>query len=772
MTYNDFPDDNASAEPTQATMVAFLRQAVPTYLRPYWKQYLVIIVTIVLATSFQLTLNIIYAPLIDDVLPTHNARKLALILGVLVTLFVLSSLGDILRDSISARMGASLLRDLRLAMFGHLQELPAGSYARMQTGDIVSRFVNDPNVIESSLTTSLPDGFRNILLAVADMVVLFLLDWRVALLTVIALPLTFIGPQIFANKATSAAYQRKQDEGALSGQVQEHVEAQATVRALDAHGSVIVGFARQLARFKPTIASAALYQRLVIRSSEIGYWFVYLIVIGAGAVEVFRGDLMVGKFMALVAIVIDVVYLVTAISGLTAALVPAVASQQRIDDLMHEASGIRDAPNAVPLPRFSREIRFELVDFSYAGPGGPLNLRQVGFSIPAGHSVAFVGPSGSGKSTVFSLLMRFYDPQGGRALIDGFDLREVSQSSLRSQMGVVLQDTFLFNTTVRENLRLGKPDATNEQVEEAARLAEIHEFVLSLPQGYETVVGERGGRLSGGQRQRLALARALLRDPALLLLDEATSALDPETEQAINATLRRLAATRTRTILSVTHRLAAVSDLDTIFVMDQGRIVECGSHASLLGREGLYCQLWRLQTGFVISSDGQDAQITGARLRAIPLFERLDDKTLDEIAGQFVVERYDAGQVVFSQGDPGDRFYIIVRGKVSVTASDDKAKPVLLAVRQDGDSFGEIALLTNVPRTATVQTIDPCLLLTLHRNQFLKMLETAPALRQAVEQMAASRSLDSIIRSGQRREAVASRLGDLPDGTFSGEESP
>jgi len=246
------------------------------------------------------------------------------------------------------------------------------------------------------------------------------------------------------------------------------------------------------------------------------------------------------------------------------------------------------APGAHPLPRLAREIRFADVTFSYNG--GQSQLDHVSLTIPAGETVAIVGPSGAGKSTILSLITRLYDVTAGAVTIDGHDLRQVTQDSLRAQIGVVLQETFLFNTTVRENIRLGKLDATDAEIEAAARAAEIHDLIVSLPQGYDTPTGELGGLLSGGQRQRIAIARAILREPTILILDEATSALDPATEAAIIATLERLA--RKRTVLVVTHRLAAIQRADRIFVVDAGSVVEHGRHDELLDRRGLYYELW------------------------------------------------------------------------------------------------------------------------------------------------------------------------------------
>ena len=264
-------------------------------------------------------------------------------------------------------------------------------------------------------------------------------------------------------------------------------------------------------------------------------------------------------------------------------------STRPIEELLNEQPQVIDSPGAGTLPRLAQAIHFEDVCFSYTGQQAALN--HVSFTIPAGHYVAFVGPTGAGKSTILNLLARFYDPTSGSVSFDGCDLRAVTQDSVRAQMGAVFQDTFLFNTTIRENIRLGRLGSTDAEVEAAAQLAEIDDFIAHLPDGYDTRVGEMGSLLSGGQRQRLAIARAILRDPAILLLDEPTSDLDPVTEAAINLTLRRLA--RDRTVIAVTHRLGAIQQADEIFVLDRGRLVEHGRHQELIAADGIYFELSR-----------------------------------------------------------------------------------------------------------------------------------------------------------------------------------
>jgi ATP-binding cassette subfamily B protein len=360
----------------------------------------------------------------------------------------------------------------------------------------------------------------------------------------------------------------------------------------------------------------------------------------------------------------------------------------------------------------------------------------VGLRIARGESVAFVGPSGSGKSTMLSLLQRFYDPDSGAVLFDGIDLRHASQPSLRAQIAVVFQESFLFNTTIRANIALGRPDATDEEIVAAAKAAEIHDFIVSLPEGYKTIAGERGSRFSGGQRQRMAIARAVLKNPAILVLDEATSALDASSEHAINATLAQIA--RGRTMISVTHRLSSVVDMDRVFLFDRGRLLEEGSHGELLGAGRMYADLWRKQSGVQVDAGEERATVDARWLGELPLMKGVSTETLAEVARWFGTETFKEDREIVHQGDPGDRFYILARGTVEVTRMENGTS-VRVANLQDGDYFGEMALLSDQPRNATVRTLTPCVCLSLPRDLFDRLLAREPELREHIRKISEER---------------------------------
>ncbi len=475
---------------------------------------------------------------------------------------------------------------------------------------------------------------------------------------------------------------------------------------------------------------------MVERATVVTIYGVQVLAVAMGAWLAYSGRVTVGSLVAFLTIFWNLGWSLVVIGRSAPAMVAAASSMRRVDELLDEKTDAGAGPSLVALEPLRRAIRFDNVGFSYRA-GEPV-LRGAAFEIIRGQSVAFVGPSGSGKSTVLNLLARFYEPTQGRVLFDDVDTQTATARSQRARMGIVLQDTFLFNTSIRDNILLGRLDATASDVEAAARAAEIHDTILAMPRGYDTPVGERGGNLSGGQRQRISLARALLRDPSVLLLDEVTAALDPGAEAAINETLAR--AGRGRTTVSVTHRLAGARGADRIFVVDRGVVVESGRHDVLVERGGVYAGLWRKQSGFVLSGDGHSAAVTVDRLRAAPLLQALHETQLEALTHLFVCERAPAGQTIVTEGEPGSLFYLLVRGQVSVTRRTASNELVNIGVLSDGDQFGELALLRDVPRNATVTARTDCLLLTLTRQHFLELLDATPDLRAAVERIAADRA--------------------------------
>ncbi len=724
---------------TPSGVMRFLRMS-GVYLRPYKLQIAEILLYIGIMVAFTNVLARSSQWLFDKALPgpghPGNSRFLAQLMGGLALALVVSFATSLRGDRLQAYVAERVLLDLRLRAFSLIQRLHPGFFQRMQTGDILSRLTSDLAAIQFALSGALAQGIQLFLVLIVAVATILWLDWKLALLAMAGLPLFFITTRWLGPAAARASFIRQQHLADATSSLQENLAAQPVVKAFGLEERVTAGYRGKL----ETLFRSS--QRLTFLSAIFGLAAngiasaIQLTVLGIGGWLILRGNLTVGTLVAFTALLSQIIGPVQSLSGLMQALQQASGAMDRVDELLKARPEIADRPNARPITPLSGAIRLENVSFSYTG-GQPM-LRNLNLTIPAGTSVALVGPSGCGKSTVLSLLMRFYEPQHGRVLFDGVDLRDATIASVRGQMGVVFQDNFLFDMSIRENIRLGNPGATDAAVEAAARAAEIHDLIVEMPEGYNTVVGERGGRLSGGQRQRIAIARAILRNPAILLLDEATSALDPRTEAAINETLDRLS--RSRTTIAATHRLSSVINADRIFVLDRGALVEQGTHDDLLKMGGLYARLWQEQGGFVMGAGVQYVGVEASRLQGVPLFARLDGDLLAALAQRLSVERYPAGDVIINEGEAGDRLYIIHRGQVEVLASDTSGHQRPLNVLREGDHFGEIALLYDVPRTATIRALTPVQLYSLNREDFDSLLASVPGLREMLEQVMVRRA--------------------------------
>lgn len=682
-----------------------------------------------LEMAFNAFVPLAFQRLIDDAIIPRNTLILVRILIVLGIATVLTTAAGVVGDYLYARLASGVLGGIRQRLFDHLQSLSAAFYLKYSAGEISARYSTDLASVEQTLASWIPWGWKPALDVVGFNVVMFTVDWRLALLAQLLWPMVWLGPRFFAPFAGVAAEQRKAKEAAILTAVDEATAGHKVVRAFGLSASMSERFAGKVQSLALTSRRGALFNSALERSASVGILLLQILVLGVGAALAFHGKISVGGLAAFYSVFLALSNSLLYLAQYSTSLINSAAGLVRIEELLNHRSDVSDAPDAVALPPFHDAIR--ICNYSYMPEAHRRILDHVSLTIRRGESVAFVGPSGSGKTTLLNAIMRSFDPHEGSIEIDHHDLRRVTSPSWVAQSAVVFQDTFLYHTTIRENVRLGRLGASDDEIVAACRDAEIHDIIMAKPHGYDSPVGERGSLLSGGQKQRLAIARALLRNPRILFLDEATSALDPGTEIAINETLARLA--KGRTVLAVTHRLASTTSCDRIYVMEHGRVAESGTHAELLGQNGLYASLWRKQEGIRTSDDGSRAEITIERLKQFSLLSQLDDALLGELASaQFATENVPADREVVVEGDHGDKFYIIARGKVELIKRDASGHNQVVKVLGSGDNFGELALLRNALRSATVRTLVPCIFLTLQRRQFQNLLEHSPTVRAAI----------------------------------------
>ena len=561
---------------------------------PYWGQQLTVLACIVVASVLGLVPGFVTARLIDVAIPRRDLRELSIDVGLILASALTAAAVGVLQGYLNSLVGEGIMRDIRTQLVAHLHRMPLTFFTGTKTGEIMNRVSNDVDNIDNVVTGTLTSIVTNVVVIASTLIAMFVWNWRLALLSIVIVPLMILplGP----------VGRRMYDIRKKTREKRDEIES-ITQETLSISGiTLIKSFAREAYERSRFYDVGTRLMRLEIDLAMVGRWFLAsvtaMIVIGpalvwfGGGWYAIAGGLQVGVIVAFVSFIQGRLYgPAAALAGIQVQIVSALAVFERIFDYLDMKAEEYVPAGAVALPGVRGDIAFENVAFSY--DESRRILDGVSFRVAAGQAVAFVGPSGGGKTTITSLVPRFYDPQEGRVSVDGHDVRTLELESLRRNIGIVTQETYLFHDTIANNLRYGNPDATDADLEAAARAASIHDFIATLPEGYATVVGERGHKLSGGERQRLAIARVLLKDPRILILDEATSSLDSENEAAIQGAL--LTAMRGRTSLVIAHRLSTILAADTIFVVDAGRIVETGRHAELLARGGLYARLYRTQ---------------------------------------------------------------------------------------------------------------------------------------------------------------------------------
>ena len=561
-------------------------------LRPYRWRVLAMFVSLVIATGAALAPAPLAKLAIDDGIKPHDVGALDMIVGAFLLSAVAYGVSSYAQTYLVGWVGQRALQDLRLRLFGHLQSLSLGFYSRNRAGVIISRLTNDVEALDQLVEDGLATLVQSGLMLIGVVVILFVMDPHLALLTFLALPLLVAGGLAFRIASADAYRITREKIASITGYLQETLSGIRVVRAFGQEPRHVERFGElneenRAANMKTINLNAAYFPAVELLSALITVEILLI-----GGYEVLNGHASTGVVFAFIAALNNFFDPIQQLSQLYTTYQSGMAALDKIFELLDEQPDLRDAPGAIELPRIRGELRFDEVSFRYGTDDhGAYALRDIDLVIPPGQTVALVGETGAGKSTLAKLVARFYDPTEGRVLVDGHDLRSVTASSLRSQMGIVPQEGFLFSGTVRENIAFGRPDAADAEIVSAARAVGADPFISALERGYDTQVGERGVQLSAGQRQLVAFARALVADPRILILDEATSNVDVRTETQIEQGLRRLVAGRTAIVIA--HRLSTIRHAGRIVVLEHGRVVEQGTHQELLEEHGRYWQLYR-----------------------------------------------------------------------------------------------------------------------------------------------------------------------------------
>lgn len=704
-----------------------------TPLHAYYKQIYIVLFIIFIQATYISFLTFSFKFIIDALI-ANNTRVLMISVSILCVGIIIIVALSIVRDLIYTRFVEDLGRDIRSLMFNHLDRLSIGYYSKNSTESILAHFSSDLRITQSALL-SIPSGIIFPLFSlVTNIVALTILNWKLALFSLVLCPLILIGPHQLAKRLLKSQKYQGENDGKLMAITYESISMQNVIKAFRLFNFTQKKFEVASDQFTKTAKPVSFINALIERWGQIFPLVLQVVTLSVGVYIVYQKYITIGTLIAFQSVFGTLIYSLMGLTYSFANILQGVVGMKRLDDFFNEPEAKADTQELLHLTSFNT-ITFQDVSFGYH-PDHYV-LKNANFEIKKNQFVAFVGASGSGKSTILSLLAGFYEPSKGKILIDENDFNYVSKDSMRQLMSFVFQDPSLFNMTIKENILLGKLDASQKEVEEAAKAAEIHQTILEIHQGYDAPIGERGGHLSGGQKQRLSIARAMIAKPEILVLDEVTSALDPATEYAVNCTIDALS--KKCTTISVTHRLDSIAKANCIFVLNNGEIIERGTHQELLELNGYYKSLWDKQHGFIIDLERDEVTITVERLKRIPLFQDLPLNVIEEILPLLKSVAYKKDQVIISEGDIGDMFYIIARGRVEIFRMENNVEDQI-AMLEDGDYFGEIALEKKIPRTASAKALVPTLLLILYHADFALILDKNPQLREKIDKTILSRS--------------------------------
>jgi ATP-binding cassette subfamily B protein len=558
--------------------------------RPYRLRLATVLTLILFSAAIGIVSPFLVRDIFDEALPEGDTTLLNLLVGGLIAIAIVTGVLGVLQTWLSNVVGQRVMHDLRAAVYRHLQRLSLAFFTRTRTGEVQSRIANDIGGIQTVVTSTATSIVSNVTTVVAAVVAMFLLDWRLALFSLALIPVFVLLTRRIGRERRQITTTRQRTMADMSALVEESLSVSGILlgKTMGRGGELADRFERESSQLADLEVRQRMAGRWVMASIQTSFSVMPALVYWFAGQPFLGASITLGTVVAFTTLQTRLFFPVGSLLTVQIDVQTSLALFDRIFEYLDLPMEIRERPDAKPLPACRGDVSFERVWFRY-DPEGPWTLRDVSFEVPSGTRTAIVGETGSGKTTLGYLAARLYDVERGRVLLDGIDVRDVTFASLAQTIGVVSQETYLFHASIRENLSFAKPEATDEEIEAAARAARIHDLIAGLEEGYDTVVGERGYRFSGGEKQRIAIARTILRNPPVLVLDEATSSLDTRTERAVQEELDRLA--EGRTTITIAHRLSTIRDADQIIVLDSGELVERGTHDELIELGGVYSAL-------------------------------------------------------------------------------------------------------------------------------------------------------------------------------------
>lgn len=570
-------------------MTLYLR--ILSYIKPYMHRLLFAMVCTIMAAAGNLYIPWIIKDMIDEVLADKNGTMLNWIAASIIAIFIVRGLFWYGQNYLMSYVGQSVIIDIRAAVFKKLQRLSVSFYDKNKTGTIMSYVTNDVNALQSAMVENTIEMITEGFILIGSVVAMIYLDWRLTLFTVCTFPVVLWFMEFFGKKIRKTGGRIQECTADITSVLQESVASARVIKSFVREDYEVDRFdVENKANFRANMKNAQLMATLTPVVELVAAIGVTMI-IWYGGNNVINGTITAGSLVAFLTYAVNISNPIKRLTRVIGNIQKALAAAQRVFMIIDMPEEIAESRDAKQLPEVSGKVEFQNVSFAYNDKGNV--ITDLSFSVKPGEVIAIVGPSGAGKSTIANLLLRFYDVNKGDIKIDGHSVREVTLDSLREQVGIVPQETMLFNGSVYNNILYGRLDATKEEIEAAAKAANAHDFIMQLTDGYETKLGDRGVNLSGGQRQRIAIARAILKNPRILILDEATSALDTESERVVQEALDRLMVGRTSFVIA--HRLSTVKNADKILVLEKGNLVESGTHDELLALDGLYAHLYKIQ---------------------------------------------------------------------------------------------------------------------------------------------------------------------------------